>query len=204
VFALQAFDEDGDGAASLFAFGDLNAPTGDALAQRWDAGSWTQFGPIANVLDFRAGAGLVAFDDDGDGKDSVFLHATDPFSASRGALFRKTDAGWLEAASGLAGGASRARVADLDGDGRDSLYLDGVLRARPGSVGSGIGIIDSCGAACPADIDLDGAVGVSDLAALLGAWGVCGGGNCLADLDASGGVDARDIGVLLDAWGACR
>ena len=204
VFALQAFDDDGDGASSLFAFGDLYAPTGDTLAQRWDAGSWTQFGPIANVLDSRAGAGLVAFDDDGDGQDSVFLHATDPFSASRGALFRKTDAGWLEAASGLAGGASRARVADLDGDGRVSLYLDGVLRARPGSVGSGIGIIDACVAACPADIDLDGAVGVSDLAALLGAWGACGGGACPADLDASGAVDARDIGVLLDAWGACR
>ena len=57
------------------------------------------------------------------------------------------------------------------------------------------------GRTCPADLDADGGVGVSDLLAFLGSWGPCDG--CGADLDGSGEVDAADLLDLLAAWGPC-
>lgn len=53
--------------------------------------------------------------------------------------------------------------------------------------------------ASPADLDGDGAVGASDLAILLGSWGVCPG--CPADLDGDGSVSATDLAILLGSWG---
>ncbi len=52
---------------------------------------------------------------------------------------------------------------------------------------------------CHADIDQDGTVGPSDLAALLGSWGAAGS----ADLSGNGVVDAPDLSLLLTAWGGC-
>ncbi len=54
---------------------------------------------------------------------------------------------------------------------------------------------------CPADLTGDGAVGVPDLLALLGAWGPCG--DCDADLTGDGSVGVPDLLDLLGAWGAC-
>jgi hypothetical protein len=53
---------------------------------------------------------------------------------------------------------------------------------------------------CPADLDGDGEVGATDLAALLSGWGVSG---SPADIDGSGTVDSVDLAALLNAWGAC-
>ena len=58
----------------------------------------------------------------------------------------------------------------------------------------------SCAPKCPADIDGNGTVGASDLAALLNAWGTA---NAVADLDGDGVVGAPDLAALLNAWGAC-
>jgi hypothetical protein len=46
------------------------------------------------------------------------------------------------------------------------------------------------------DLDGDGLVGATDLAILLGAWGLPG----AADLDGSGAVGAEDLAILLGAW----
>jgi hypothetical protein len=54
--------------------------------------------------------------------------------------------------------------------------------------------------ACPADFDADGAVGASDLAAILSAWG---GPDAAFDLDGDGAVGASDLAALLSAWGPC-
>jgi uncharacterized membrane protein len=54
--------------------------------------------------------------------------------------------------------------------------------------------------ACPADLDLDGIVGATDLASVLGAWGTLGSN---ADLDGDGLVGATDLAALLGAWGDC-
>lgn len=54
---------------------------------------------------------------------------------------------------------------------------------------------------CPADLDGDGAVGSSDLAALLGSWGS---DNPTADLNADSAVNASDLASLLGSWGVCQ
>jgi len=66
-------------------------------------------------------------------------------------------------------------------------------------------------AECVADLDGDGAVGASDLAQLLGAWGPCAepctpgdpSTTCAADLDGNCEVGAFDLATLLGAWGPC-
>ena len=54
---------------------------------------------------------------------------------------------------------------------------------------------------CPADIDGDGAVNVTDLLAVLAAWGECPG--CPEDLDGDGNVGIADLLELLASWGPC-
>lgn len=51
----------------------------------------------------------------------------------------------------------------------------------------------------PADLDGDGAVGITDLLILLASWGGCGGA-CRADLDGDGAVGVTDLLILLAAW----
>ncbi len=53
---------------------------------------------------------------------------------------------------------------------------------------------------CPADFDLDGIVGGSDLAVLLSNWSGSGSG----DIDGNGNVDGVDLATLLSAWGSCQ
>jgi endonuclease I len=61
-------------------------------------------------------------------------------------------------------------------------------------------IVRASVSACDADLDGDGQVSASDLAALLGAWGAGGGP---ADLDGDGQVAASDLAGVLGAWGPC-
>jgi hypothetical protein len=59
---------------------------------------------------------------------------------------------------------------------------------------------------CPADVDLDDDVDVSDLLAVLAAWGPCDPGDCPAcpeDVVASGTVDVSDLLLVLADWGGC-
>ena len=50
------------------------------------------------------------------------------------------------------------------------------------------------------DIDGDGIVGFSDLAAILAAWGICE--DCPADLNGDGAVFFDDLTILLNNWGS--
>ena len=57
---------------------------------------------------------------------------------------------------------------------------------------------------CPADLVVDGVVGVKDLLFLLGTWGPCPKkGDCPADLVVDGVVGVKDLLFLLGAWGPC-
>jgi len=56
---------------------------------------------------------------------------------------------------------------------------------------------------CPADINGDGVVSVTDLLSQLAAWGPCPGGPCPADIDGDGQVNVSDLLDLLGDWGAC-
>ncbi len=62
-------------------------------------------------------------------------------------------------------------------------------------------VLDDFEAACPADLDADLGVGVSDLLALLGAWGGSGPGAQIAP--PADAADVADLLGLLAAWGAC-
>ena len=55
-------------------------------------------------------------------------------------------------------------------------------------------------AACPTDIDGNGATDGGDLSAVLGAWGSA---NSAADIDGNGTVGGGDLAQLLAAWGPC-
>lgn len=60
-------------------------------------------------------------------------------------------------------------------------------------------------AACPGDFNADGAVGTSDLLALISAWGACPAppAPCSADLNHDGVVSTTDLIELLALWGPC-
>ena len=61
-------------------------------------------------------------------------------------------------------------------------------------------IPDEC--ECLADTDGSGLVNVTDLLALLAAWGACA-APCPPDIDLDGSVNVTDLLALLAAWGAC-
>ena len=54
---------------------------------------------------------------------------------------------------------------------------------------------------CPADINSDGVVDVSDVLTLISAWGSS---DADADVDDDGTVDVADLLIVIDAWGACE
>jgi hypothetical protein len=56
---------------------------------------------------------------------------------------------------------------------------------------------------CPADINGDGVVSVTDLLSQLAAWGPCPGGPCPADITGDGQVNVSDLLDLLANWGPC-
>jgi hypothetical protein len=62
------------------------------------------------------------------------------------------------------------------------------------------------GPVCPADINGDQQVGVSDLLAVIGAWGPCGGTcppACTGDVNADCNVGVADLLAVISAWGPC-
>ena len=57
---------------------------------------------------------------------------------------------------------------------------------------------------CPADLDGNNDVGISDLLILLADWGPCPDcGDCGVDLDGDGSVGVSDLLILQAAWGPC-
>ncbi|MEE2912968.1 MAG: hypothetical protein VX436_04095 [Planctomycetota bacterium] len=60
--------------------------------------------------------------------------------------------------------------------------------------------VDTCGSSCPADVDGNGAVDVSDILALVGAWGSS---DSDADIDGDGTVNVSDILLAVGSWGPC-
>ena len=79
--------------------------------------------------------------------------------------------------------------------------------ATSGAVGYGYAMTATVGGggSCTGDLDGNGSVDGSDLAALLARWGECPPTPtpCIADLDGDGAVDGRDLATLLANWGHC-
>ncbi|MEY3021099.1 MAG: hypothetical protein RIS86_295, partial [Planctomycetota bacterium] len=81
---------------------------------------------------------------------------------------------------------------------RSSSNFDPAFHSGPGWRN----VVDEAPAPCVGDIDGDGVVGGSDLAAILGAWG--SGNAPAADLDGDGLVTGADLSIVLGAWGNCE
>ena len=62
-------------------------------------------------------------------------------------------------------------------------------------------IADVCPWDCPADVNQDGVVDVTDILALVGAWGSSG---PLGDINDDGTVNVVDLIMMLKSWGACE
>ena len=60
--------------------------------------------------------------------------------------------------------------------------------------------IGTCGVPCPADVDGSGSVDVSDILAIVGAWGS---NDPAADVDGDGTVNVSDILEVVSSWGPC-
>jgi hypothetical protein len=54
---------------------------------------------------------------------------------------------------------------------------------------------------CPADVDADGSVGITDFLALLSGWGACP--CCRGDTDGDGVIDITDFLAVVEGWGPC-
>ncbi|MHC4766420.1 MAG: hypothetical protein ACYTF2_15095, partial [Planctomycetota bacterium] len=109
-----------------------------------------------------------------------------------GVYFTANDgATWVQLAEGLA---EAALVNELN--------ISPVNRKlRAFTHGQGVFERDLIGTDCPADVDGDGAVGVTDFLQLLAAWGPCP--ECPEDIDGDGTVGVLDFLELLAAWGPC-
>ena len=108
-----------------------------------------------------------------------------------------------------------SQVCDTDEDGAFDC-VDGCPtdpnKTEPGDCGcgnpetdtDGDGIPDCIDDPCPADLDDDHDVDVTDLLGLIGSWGPCDPETpCPADVDGSGDVGVLDLLALIASWGDC-
>jgi len=87
----------------------------------------------------------------------------------------------------------------VEDDCNDNQVADGCdIDAGTSQDVNGNGVPDEC--ECVADVSGDGMVNVTDLLALLAAWGTSGG---VEDLNGDGVVNVTDLLILLGAWGPC-
>jgi hypothetical protein len=98
---------------------------------------------------------------------------------------------------GLAGGASVA-ITDLD--------FSSVIDFGLGALNPTFHITGDINLPlpCPADINDDTNVNVTDLLAVIGAWGACSDpDNCPADVNNDDTVNVTDLLAVIGAWGPC-
>jgi ligand-binding sensor domain-containing protein len=81
----------------------------------------------------------------------------------------------------------------------ESRAVAGGYEVWVGTAGDGVAVL-TISTAAPGDLDDNGVVDISDLLALLAAWGACP-PPCAADLDGDGVVGITDLLILLANWG---
>jgi hypothetical protein len=161
-----------------------------ALAwSRSDEGSAVRFGPGDIGFDGFAAALTNGVDDTiaievrtPNGADTVAARESEAFGGAGGPDFAGTDIGSI-------------RI-DLD-----TLTLDAVQGDGPTFFGYEITLEPHT--ACPSDVDDDDTVGLSDLLAVISAWGAPACGTCTTDVDCDGVTGLADVLQVLESWGAC-
>jgi hypothetical protein len=128
--ALHGHDFDGDGVDELVGAGSF-VRAGNALANRlaaYDGSSWSAIGLASPTVGLNEGASSsVLFDHDGDGRASLLVGGFfDVAGAEQAPSLAAFDgATWEAIPNPWAGGVEALLVADLDGDGVQSLYAAG-------------------------------------------------------------------------------
>jgi len=222
---LVAFDDDGDGRASLFAAAGRSDPNFIVnRVRKWTAGTWSNVGAITQGHVFR----LQAFDHDGDGVESLVAFGQFLTNNAYPLTLMMTLSGTAWTPFGpttsvpYSAGCWLARFDD-DGDGTASVFfsiydpfaarygrllrIDGASSATIAS-DMGYGMVTRH----ELDLDRDGARSLLMLGLTEARPDAFGSGigeieqciaPCIADLDGDGTVGSRDITVVLAAWGAC-
>lgn len=201
LFADGGFDVNADGVPDFF--------LGDFPANR----AWVFSGAEYSVLHMLTGDGNGQFgigemidDVNSDGRDDLVLAAwlsnAGGTQAGKAFVYSGATGGVLETFThdvpGATFGFDAAGLGDVDGDGKADYVITaawdlsqrGVVYVIAGTVGP------------ISDIDGDGAVGVTDLLIVLGAWGPCTPcDGCPADLNYDCAVDVVDLLMILGKWG---
>ena len=150
---------------------------------------------------------VADFDNDGD--NDFVISAIGSVSGERELIVIRNDtesAIVLSEGDAAASGNNPSRIqhGDFNQDGLEDLVCSidlthGVISGNSPAIGVYLNttevVID-----CPADLDGDGLVAVSDILAIIAAWGST---DASIDLDGSGTVDVADLLVIIAAWGAC-
>jgi hypothetical protein len=83
---------------------------------------------------------------------------------------------------------------------------EGITRMKPSLIRSVLAVLfisATAHAQCPGDVNNNGVVNGTDLAAILSAWGTNGQDEGGADLNDDGIVNGQDLAGVLGGWGPC-
>ena len=170
-------------------------------------GDGSEFGSASSFTVGTSPQSMTVHDFDNDGDDDLVVSIINVEREL--VIIRNDSAGTVVLSAGDAVGSGSEPVlvehGDFDQDGLEDLACVIDLGGAPlrGPVNPGIGIYFNTTEVvvnCPADINGDDVVDVSDVLAIISAWGEPGGA---ADVNGDSIVDVSDLLVIISAWGAC-
>lgn len=212
LFSSGPGDVNGDGTFDIFVADISNnvfgVATGRAYVFSGSDGSlihvWTGEAALEGMGVGR-GAGDVNFDGHADIIVSSFRSGLIAEAAGKTFVFSGSDGSILRTITGTIEGDrqgwSTVAIGDVNDDGALDYMISSVGNDDGGTDIGRVYVIAGEFFPCPADLDGDGNVGLSDLLALLAAWGSKPNGP--PDLDGDGNVGLGDLLILLADWGPC-
>jgi hypothetical protein len=219
IAGMCVFDDDGAGPnlPALIVAGRFSLAGGvpASCIAKWNGTEWSALGAGIDAFgEYEVVRGLAQFDEDGAGPNPPRLFAAGKFDSAGGHpitnLARWDGTSWSAVGSGVNdpfwAGLTSLAVFDPDGPGGEpgALIIGGFVSLAGGVPVSNIAAWVGC-EPMPGDATGDGAVNISDLLAVIAAWGDCplpppplG---CPADLDGDGTVRVNDLLIVISNWG---
>lgn len=214
VLCITHFDDDGSGPhpTSLYVGGQFTNINGSpfSYAAKWNGSAWSALGSPGLNSWCRA---LEVFDADGTGPEPAMLYATGDFNVVDGQpmprIARWNGTGWQGLGSGMNSAGTNLHAFDSDGAGPipPRLLVGGFFTVAGGESAQQVTAWVGCSnTRCPADIDGDQQVNVSDLLDVITGWGACPSPcppKCTADIVPDCTVNVSDLLAVITHWGAC-